>query len=105
MKKILSSHITNIYYELRRENKYFDLCLLVDDKPIYCHKLIVCENSELVEMLLRREFDFVHEAIDRPTALVMNFNQQKIWPPINTIKLTLPDNINFDAIDNAINFL
>lgn len=75
-----------MYARWRSEELYLDLCLKIGEENIYVHKSLICENSELVAMLNRR-------------------NSINSWPPIHTIELILPDNLLTEDIKAAINYI
>lgn len=72
-----------------KKDKYYDLMIDLEDSNIYVHKVIVCEESGLISMLYRR---------------LEETNESK-WPPINTVKMELPDNVSVKDIEAAISFI
>ncbi len=75
-----------------KEKKYVDLCLTVDSDIMYCHKFIVCENSVMIDMLYRN-------------SLVQCDDVRFVWPTSNTLDISLPNTIPFNAFKNAIEFM
>lgn len=72
----------------QKEKKYVDLALIIEDQSIYVHKFWIGKKSAFLEMLICRE-------------------QEKVgaWPPIFILHLSLPDNLSFSALNQAINYL
>lgn len=77
----------------RKENKYFDLkiILIKDDieRDLYAHKIIVCERSDFISMLIRRQQE----------------QSKSNWPPVHTIRLILPSQIEIDDMSDCIDIL
>jgi hypothetical protein len=67
-------------------DKYFDLAININDQVILCHRIVICEESPFIKMLVER-------------------SQIDSWPPVNEIDITLPNNINIDDFRDAIKFL
>lgn len=78
-----------MYSKWRKEKKYFDLCINIQDEKIFVHKSLICEQSEFVSMLHRR---LTEASVTQ-------------WPPINTIFLDIPDNLKVEDIKSAIDFI
>lgn len=76
------------FSSLRQTNKYLDLALQIDTETIFVHKILICEKSGFIAMLLE------HEEMIKGS-----------WPPINALNLTLPDNISFKTFEASINYL
>ena len=75
-----------MFAAFKKADRYFDLCIQVNDISIKVHKALICEKSGLIEMLVRRA-------------------QVDDWPPIHTITMQLPDNISLTAFVDTINYL
>lgn len=75
--------------KFREDNKYIDLHLIVNDEIIKVHKMLICEKSKFIRTSLEwKEKEFGGH-----------------WPPINELKLPLPDNISIDDFKETINYL
>ena len=70
----------------KTDGKYFDLCIHVDTAEIYCHRLLVCEQSSFIAMLVQRA-------------------QTTKWPPVSDITLSLPNNFEAEDVRLAIDIL
>ena len=78
-----------MYSKWRKEEKYFDLCINIDDQNFFVHKSLICEQSEFISMLHRH----------------LTETSGSSWPPINTISVNLPDELGVEDIKSAIDFI
>lgn len=97
------SKVSNLFLKFKKEGKYFDLCILLktmdnlvcgaadnQENPhkIFCHKIIVCEKSNLINKLVKCEQE-----------------KNNIWPPVNIIDIQCPSNIDECSMQMAIDYL
>lgn len=81
--------MNTIINNLKPNDKFCDLCLLNNDSNIKVHKFVVCNISKYISMLVEKEQE----------------KNTLEWPPIHTLKISLPENLSFDDFIDAINYI
>jgi hypothetical protein len=87
-----------VFRDAKLNDKYLDLCLFVCRqphdyiyKPIYVHKIFLCQKSQLINTLYLNE--------------EKNRNNGIGWSPVHSLEIILPNNITYEAFIAALNLL